>query len=65
LPLPAAASAQPLSGQTLETVAATIANARAELREIASLLASPDPQPSSRLSRLATMPPASESLFPL
>ena len=65
LPLAAAASDQPLSGQTLEIVAATIANARAELREIASLLASPDPQPSSRLSRLATMPPASESLFPL
>src|ERR1035437_8360421 len=48
LPLPAAASAQPLSGQTLETVAATLAQARAELREIASLLASPDPQPLSR-----------------
>jgi DNA-binding transcriptional MerR regulator len=64
LPLPAAASDQPLSGQTLEAVAATLAQARAELREIASLLASPDPQPSSR-SRLATMPPASYALFPL
>jgi DNA-binding transcriptional MerR regulator len=65
LPLAAAASDQPLSGQTLEIVAATIANARAELREIASLLASPDPQPLSRRSHLATMPPASDSLFPL
>jgi DNA-binding transcriptional MerR regulator len=60
LPLPAAAS-----GQTLETVAATLDQARAELREIASLLASPDPQPLSHRSRLATMPPASDSLFPL
>ncbi len=65
LPLPAAASAQPLSGQTLEAVAATLAQARAELREIASLLASPDPQPSRRRSRLVTMPPAPDSLFPL
>jgi DNA-binding transcriptional MerR regulator len=65
LPLPVAASAQPLSGQTLEAVAATLAQARAELREIASLLASPDPQPSRRRSRLVTMPPAPDSLFPL
>jgi DNA-binding transcriptional MerR regulator len=65
LPLPVAASVQPLSGQSLEAVAATLAHARAELREIASLLASPDPQPSSRRSRVATMPPASDSLFPL
>ncbi len=65
LPLLASATTQPLSGQTLEAVAATLAQARAELREIASLLASPDTQPPSRRSRLATMPPASGSLFPL
>ena len=65
LQLPAAASAQPLSGQALEAVAATLAQARAELREIASLLAAPDPQPSGRRARLATLPPASDSLFPL
>jgi DNA-binding transcriptional MerR regulator len=63
--LPLLAAAPPLSDQTLEAVAATLAQARAELREIASLLASPDPQPLSRRSRLATMPPASDSLFPL
>ena len=65
LPLAAAASDQSLSGQTLEAVAATLAQARSELREIASLLAAPDPQPSNRRSRLAAMPPASDSLFPL
>jgi DNA-binding transcriptional MerR regulator len=65
LPLPATASDQPFSGQTLETVAATLAQARAELREICSLLAAPDPQLSSHRSRLATMLPASDSLFPL
>jgi DNA-binding transcriptional MerR regulator len=64
-PLLAADSAQPLSGQALDTVAATVAHARAELREIASLLASPDPQPLRRRSRLATMPSATDSLFPL
>jgi DNA-binding transcriptional MerR regulator len=64
-PLLAADSAQPLSGQALDAVAATIAQARAELREIASLLASPDPQTPRRRSRLATMPCSSDSLFPL
>jgi DNA-binding transcriptional MerR regulator len=64
-PLLAADSAQPLSGQTLDAVAATIAHARVELREIASLLASPDPQPLRRRSHLATMPSSSDPLFPL
>jgi DNA-binding transcriptional MerR regulator len=66
LPLLAADdSAQPLSGQTRDDVATAIAHARAELREIAGLLAAPDPQPARRRSRLATMPPWSDSLFPL
>jgi len=53
------------SGQTQENIASTIAHARAELREIAALLASPDPQPVRRRSRLATMPSASDTLFPI
>jgi len=62
LPLPSAAS-----GQSQENLAATVAHARAELREIAGLLASPDPQPQPprRRARLATMPTKSGSLFPL
>jgi len=46
-----------------DTVATTIASARAELREIASLLSSPDPRPMRRRARLATMPSKSGSLF--
>ena len=60
LPLPAAAS-----GQTPEAVASTIAHARAELREIAGLLASPEPPPLRRRARLATIPQKSDTLFPL
>jgi len=49
-----------------EAAAATIAHARTELREIASLLALPQPQPlpARRRARVATMPSASGSLFP-
>jgi DNA-binding transcriptional MerR regulator len=52
-------------GQRLDAVAAAIGQARTELREIARLLASPDPQPRRRRSRLAAVPASSGSLFPL
>lgn len=58
-------SAQPPSSQTIDDFASTIAHARAELREIAGLLASPNPQPTRRRSRVATMPSTSDTLFPL
>jgi DNA-binding transcriptional MerR regulator len=57
LPLLAADSGQ-------RTVATAIGNARAELREIATLLASPAPRPPRRRSRLAAMPALPGSLFP-
>ena len=60
LPLPSAAATQ-----SRDETAATIAQARAELREIAGMLASPDPQPPRRRPRLATMPSKSDTLFPL
>jgi DNA-binding transcriptional MerR regulator len=56
--------------QNQERIAAVIGHARAELREIAGLLAAPLPQPVHRrsgragLTRLATLPPSSGSLFP-
>jgi DNA-binding transcriptional MerR regulator len=58
-------SAQAPSGQSHDKIASTLAHARAELREIAGLLASPDPQPTRRRSRLATIPSTSDTLFPL
>jgi DNA-binding transcriptional MerR regulator len=64
-PLSAEDSGQPLPGQTLEGAVAAIAQTRTELREIASLLASPDPQPTRRRSRLALVRTTSDSLFPL
>jgi len=60
LPLPSAVPAQ-----SQPDAAATIAHARAELREIAGLLASPEPQPPRRHARVTTMPPKSGTLFPL
>jgi len=66
LPLFEASSGQPLSGEsTQDNVAAVLAHARAELREIAGLLASREPIPLRRRSRLTAMPPASDSLFPV
>ena len=52
------------SNKKLDGVAAVIDNARAELREIASLLASPAPQPARRRNRLAAFSPATGTLFP-
>jgi DNA-binding transcriptional MerR regulator len=52
------------SGQRMDAVAAAIGRARAELREIAGLLAAPAPRPLRRRSRLATVPSPSGSLFP-
>jgi DNA-binding transcriptional MerR regulator len=48
----------------LDAAAAAIGRARAELREIASLLAAPAPHTPRRRSRLATVPSPGESLFP-
>ena len=57
-------SPQAPSGQTQDKITSTIAQARAELREIASLLASPTPQPPRRRSRVTAMPSTSDTLFP-
>jgi len=50
--------------QCLDAAAAAIGHARAELREIAGLLASPVPRSSRRRARLAALPNPSNSLFP-
>jgi DNA-binding transcriptional MerR regulator len=52
------------SAPPMDAVAATIGHARAELREIAGLLASPAPRPMRRRPRLAAVPDPSNSLFP-
>lgn len=51
-------------GQRLQDAASVIKNARAELREIAGLLASPEPAPSRRRARIAPVQSNTESLFP-
>jgi DNA-binding transcriptional MerR regulator len=52
------------SSRRSDAVAATIGHARAELREIAALLASPAPRPLRRRPRLATVPGPAGLLFP-
>ena len=52
------------SAPRMDAVAATIGHARAELREIAGLLASPAPRPMRRRPRLAAVPDPSDLLFP-
>jgi DNA-binding transcriptional MerR regulator len=50
-----------------DAIAATIGHARAELREIAAMLAAPAPQPPRRRAKLTAMPSATQltgSLFP-
>jgi DNA-binding transcriptional MerR regulator len=64
LPLLVASTTESPSGQALDEAASVIAHARAELREIASLLASPEPQPPRRRARLALIHSASGLLFP-
>jgi len=55
LPLAVVGQSQQSRPRT-EDVASTIAHARTELREIANMLAAPEPQPPRRRARLATMP---------
>lgn len=51
-------------GRRRDKTSAIIRNARAELREIANLLAAPEPQPHRRRSRLTAIPAPNGSLFP-
>jgi DNA-binding transcriptional MerR regulator len=53
-------------GPHAQNLASAIDRARAELREIAGLLAAPDPQPQPlrRRSRLVSLPTSSDNLFP-
>ncbi|HEX4283804.1 MAG TPA: MerR family transcriptional regulator [Terracidiphilus sp.] len=59
LPLPAGEPAK-----RLDKAASVIGSARAELREIVGLLASPDPLAPRRRPRLTTLHTSTESLFP-
>jgi DNA-binding transcriptional MerR regulator len=52
------------SAKRNDAVSATIGHARAELRELAALLASPAPRPVRRRPRLATIPNPTDLLFP-
>ena len=52
------------SGQSVDSVAAAIGRARAELREIAGLLGSPVQRPQRKRSRLTSLPARSDTLFP-
>lgn len=54
----------PDSVRRLDAAAATIGHARAELRELAALLAAPPARPARRRARLATLPNSSSLLFP-
>ena len=52
------------SGQAIDEVAITLGQIRAELRAIADMLATPEPQPTRRRPRLATLPTPTGFLFP-
>jgi|HubBroStandDraft_1064217.scaffolds.fasta_scaffold20823_2 DNA-binding transcriptional MerR regulator len=52
------------SGKRPQDTAAVVRNVRAELHEIADLLAAPEPTPLRRRSRLVPVSPSSDSLFP-
>jgi len=60
------AALQQSAGQMkqLDGVAAVIGHARAELREIANLLAASEPQPARRRNRLTAISAATGTLFP-
>ena len=64
-PMLALDSGRTPSSRTLDDIASTITHARTELREIAGLLASPDPQPPRRRTRVAAIPSTSDTLFPI
>jgi DNA-binding transcriptional MerR regulator len=57
-------SSVPGNGHRNDTTAAVIGHARAELREIAAMLAEPAPRPMRRRTRLTAVLDSSESLFP-
>ncbi|HEX3891223.1 MAG TPA: MerR family transcriptional regulator [Terracidiphilus sp.] len=59
LPLPPGEPAK-----RLDKAASVIGSARAELREIAGMLSTPDPQSARRRPRLTTLHTSTESLFP-
>lgn len=63
-PEPAAPQLSADQSKKLDAAAAIIGHARAELREIAGLLAAPAPQPARRRSRIANISPAIGTLFP-
>jgi DNA-binding transcriptional MerR regulator len=59
-----AAKTAPSPSPNLDAAAAVIGHARAELRELAALLAAPPVRPPRRRPRLAALPSRSELLFP-
>ena len=61
---PETALPSPARPNKFDATAAVIGHARAELREIATLLASSAPQPPRRRNRLTAIAPATGSLFP-
>jgi DNA-binding transcriptional MerR regulator len=65
-PAPASRLASPPAEavQRNDAITSTIGHARAELRELATLLASPAPRPVRRRPRLATVPNPTDLLFP-
>jgi len=57
-------AAKTASSPNLDAAAAVIGHARAELREIAAMLATPPARPPRRRPRLAALPNRSDLLFP-
>ena len=64
LPQPVQSMPQPVPAGNAESVAAAIGQARAELRELAGILAAPVPRTPRRRTRLAMLPPPTDLLFP-